>query len=129
MKLKVGDHPYAHVFDKSLADPAAPAAAACHRTQDFWELDGVNDVYMRHHVQPRKKVFLPDEDVVKSCRLSPFRFTSAIPCSDHEREVEQWDTIGIGSNVNKGGSLGESWVGTTYFFPASCKTQKLQWPQ
>ena len=75
-------------------------------------------------MQPRKNLFLPDEDVVKSCHLSPFRFTSAIPCNNHEREVEQWDTIGIGSNVNKGSSLGESWVGTTYFFPASCKGPK-----
>ena len=39
-------------------------------------------------------------------------------------EVEQWDTIGIGSNVNKGGSLNDSWVGTTYFFPTSCKDPK-----
>ena len=124
VKLKVEDHPYAHVFDKSLADPAAPAAAACHRTQDFWELDTVNDVYMRHHVQPRKKLFMPDEEVVKTCHLAPFRFTNAIPCNNNENEVEQWDTIGIGSNVNKGGSLNESWVGTTYFFPTSCKDPK-----
>ena len=56
VKLTVKEHPYAHVFDKTLADPAAPAAAACHRTQDFWELDQVNNVYMRHHVQPRKEI-------------------------------------------------------------------------
>ena len=117
VKLQVGDHPYAHVFDKSLADPAAPAAAACHRTQDFWELDTVNDVYMRHHVQPRKKLFMPDEEVVVSCQLTPFRFTNAIPCNNIEHEVEQWDTMGIGS-------LNESWIGTTYFFPTSCKDPK-----
>ena len=49
---------------------------------------------------------------------------NAIPCSNNENEMEQWDTIGIGSNVNKGGSLNESWVGTTYFFPTSCKDPK-----
>ena len=126
VKLMVGDHPYAHVFDKSLADPAAPAAAACHRTQDFWELDTVNEVYMRHHVQPRKKLFLPDEEVIKTCQLAPFRFTNAIPCHDtnKDHEVEQWDTIGIGSNTTQGSSLNETWIGTTYFFPTSCKDPK-----
>jgi hypothetical protein len=51
-------------------------------SKNFWELDNVNNVYMRHHVQPRKKMSVPDEDMVRSRQLSPFRFTNAIPCKD-----------------------------------------------
>ena len=120
VKLKVDDHPYAHIFDKSLADPAAPAAAACHRTQDFWELDTENNVYIRHHVQPRKRFFVPDEDMVNSCQLSPYRFTVSASINDESNEQEQWDTMGIKQN-EKGNSL---WVGTTYLFPTSCKDPK-----
>jgi len=54
----------------------------------------------------------------------PIILTNAIPCKDGEHEVEQWDTIGIGSIMSKGSSLGEPWVGTTYLFPASCKDPK-----
>ena len=117
VKLTVKDHPYAHVFDKSLADLAAPAAAACHRTQDFWELDQTNNVYVRHHLQPRKKLFVPDEEMVTSCNLFPFRFTNAIPHKGEPDEIEQ----GTGFKSKYGSSFKEPWVGTTYLFPTSCK--------
>ena len=93
-------------------------------SKNFWELDNVNNVYMRHHIQPRKKMFVPDEDMVRSCQLSPFRFTNAIPCKDESNEIEQWDTIGIGSMVRDGISMKEPWVGTTYLFPTSCRDPK-----
>ena len=38
VKLTVHDHPFAHLFDKSLPDPAAKEAAAAERTQDFGKL-------------------------------------------------------------------------------------------
>ena len=120
MKLTVKDHPYAHVFDKSLADPAAPAAAACHRTQDFWELDAENNVYLRHHVHPRKRYFIPYEDMVRTCQLSPFRFTNANPIEAESTEHDQWDILGVQSNEK----MNSLWVGTTYLFPTSCKDPK-----
>jgi len=69
-------------------------------------------------------MFVPDEDMVRSCQLSPFRFTNAIPCKDESNEIEQWDTIGIGSMVRDGISMKEPWVGTTYLFPTSCRDPK-----
>ena len=38
VKLSVRDHLFAHLFDKSLPDPAAKEAAAAERTQDFGRL-------------------------------------------------------------------------------------------
>ena len=39
VKLKKTDHPFTHLFDKSVPDPAAKLAAPAHRTQDCWETD------------------------------------------------------------------------------------------
>ena len=44
VKLSVRDHLFAHLFDKSLPDPAAKEAAAAERTQDFWEVDASLEV-------------------------------------------------------------------------------------
>ena len=54
VKLAVQDHPFAHVFDKSLPDPAAKEAAAAERTQYFWKIDAPKGVYIRHRRQPRQ---------------------------------------------------------------------------
>ena len=51
VKLDKTDHPFAHLFDKSMPDPAKTAAPA-RRTQDYWETDPKLGVYIRHHCQP-----------------------------------------------------------------------------
>ena len=64
LRLSTDDHPFAYLFDKSLPDPAAKSAAAGHRTQEFWEVEPGLGVYIRHHCQPRKGYFVPDEDII-----------------------------------------------------------------
>ena len=56
MKLTVHDHPFAHLFDKSIPDPAAKEAAAAERTQDFWEVDAPKGVYIRLTVNQERDI-------------------------------------------------------------------------
>ena len=58
-------HPFAFAFD------AKKSAAAQHRTQDWWEHDESNQAWIRHHVEPRKRLYqLGDEGVESSCQNS-----------------------------------------------------------
>ena len=65
-------------FDKSLPDPTAKEAAAAERTQDFWEVDASKGDYIRHHCQPRKGYYIPDESTVNGCNLTSVRFTNVM---------------------------------------------------
>ena len=91
VKLTVHDHPFAHLFDKSLPDPAAKEAAAVERTQDFWEVDASKRVYIRHHCQPRKGYFVPDEEIVSACNLTEVRFTDFVQSTSEDDAVSEWD--------------------------------------
>ena len=118
--LSTDDHPFAYLFDKSLPDPAAKTAAAAHRTQDFWEVEPV-----RHHCQPRKGYFVPDEDVIRDCELPSIRFTDVIdgpPGGDVESEWDQFQ--GEIGNFNQGKKRANLWVGTTYLFSRRCPAPK-----
>ena len=118
VKLSHQHHPFAHTFDKSLPDPAAKnAAAAMHRTQDYWEFMPSTEVYARHHVQPRKAYFKPDEEIVQECSLSGRRCTEVLPSSSEGDAIEVWDDVSSSSFTHKSTNL---WVGTTYLFTTSC---------
>ena len=52
VKLPQSAHPLALVFDAKAA-----SAAAQRRTQDWWEHDVVRRAWIRHHIQPRKRLF------------------------------------------------------------------------
>lgn len=72
---------------------------------------------MRHHCQPRKGYFVPDEDVIRDCELSSIRFSDVLdgsPGGDVESEWDQFqDEAG---NFNQGKKRANLWVGTTYLF-------------
>ena len=125
VNLKVEDHPFAHLFDKSLPDPAAKQAAAAHRTQDYWHYNEKNDVYVRHHVQPRKKLFVPQPEVISSCALSPFRCTVIDSSQPGGEANESWDEIKGFREENVMGHPNTLWTGETYLFPTSCRDPKL----
>ena len=93
MKLSVRDHLFAHLFDKSLPDPAAKEAAAAERTQDFWEVDAPKGVYIRHRCQPRKGYNVPDEEIINKCDLSNVRFTDFVQSSLEDDAASEWDTF------------------------------------
>ena len=49
-------HPFAFAFD------AKTSASAMHRTQDWWEHDEQNKAWIRHHIQPRKRLYQPGDE-------------------------------------------------------------------
>ena len=118
VRLSHQHHPFAHTFDKTLPDPAAKkAAAASYRTQDYWEYLPSVDVYARHHVQPRKAYFKPNEEIVQECLLSGRRCTEILPSSSEGDAIEVWDEMTTPSTTHKSTSM---WVGTTYLFTTQC---------
>lgn len=53
IRLPKEAHPFAFAFE------AKTSAAAQHRTQDWWGHDEDNKAWIRHHVQPRKRLYQP----------------------------------------------------------------------
>ena len=118
--LPVEAHPFAHVFDKRIPDPAAKTAAAgIHRTQDFWEHHPDSPVYAMHHVQPRKQMFVPKESLVQDLGLSNVRCTYFEGCAPEGGAEIQWDHI---TDRKRTPSL---WTGVTYLFTKDCGDPKL----
>ena len=125
VRLKPSDHPFAYLFDKSLPDPAAKEAAAASRTQDFWEIDSANGVYIRHHCQPRKGYYVPEDEVIKQCDLTNVRFTDVVQCSSEDAAVSEWDLFRDDTGgIVQGKRRPSLWVGTTYLFTKSCQDPK-----
>ena len=114
-----------HLFDKSLSDPAAKEAAAAQRTQDFWEVDAPKGVYIRHHCQPRKGYYIPEDEIFDGCDLSNIRFTDVAQCSSEDETASEWDTFrDYAGGVAQGKRRPSMWVGVTYLFTKSCKDPK-----
>ena len=64
IRLPSQAHPFAFAFE------AKKSAAAQHRTQDWWEHDETNQAWIRHHVQPRKRLYQPgDEGESLHCQI------------------------------------------------------------
>ena len=62
VKLPRSAHPFAYVFDKK--DAPLAAAAAC-RSEDYWEVDPGLGAVVRHHVYPRKRLYVPTPEDAK----------------------------------------------------------------
>ena len=105
--LGKADHPFAHVFDKSLPDPAAKPATAAAK-EDFTEYYPEEGMVVRHHVQPRKALFKPRAAEAVALDLSPHRLTLMRPLGSEAAPDELWDTRGA---KHKRDHL---WTGATY---------------
>ena len=126
VKLTVHDHPFAYLFDKSLPDPTAKEAAAAERTQDFWEVDAPKGVYIRHHCQPRKGYYVPDEEIVTACNLTDVRFTDFVQSTSEDDAVSEWDKyLDETGGYAQGKRKPALWVGATYLFAKTCKDPKI----
>ena len=55
IRLPSQAHPFAFAFE------AKKSAAAQHRTQDLWEHDETHMAWIRHHIQPRKRLYQPGD--------------------------------------------------------------------
>ena len=122
IKLDKTNHPFAHLFDKSMPDPAAKTAAPARRTQDYWETDPKLGVYIRHHCQPRKSFYAPDNEITKYCKMQPTRCT----VRSSNDEVPEWDIYrNADGEPLPGKRTDNTWVGSTYLFSDSCKDPKM----
>ena len=66
VKLDRGAHPFAYVFDKQKSAAAAKAGGNSEpRTEDYWEADPEHALVVRHHLYPRKRLYVPTEDDIK----------------------------------------------------------------
>ena len=105
--LEKADHPFAHVFDKNIPDPAAkPATAAA--VQDYTEYYPEEGVLVRHHVQPRKALYHLRSEEAKAMNLGKSRLTEVKSLSFPGLVEEVWDEHGQHRKRE------ELWVGSTY---------------
>ena len=109
-------HPFAFAFE------AKKSAAAQHRTKDYWEHDENNMAWIRHHIQPRKRLYQPgDEGGEVTCQNS-----SRITFFDNKVTLK--GCVGITDRNNQGGydvytddwktssnQTNEFWTGKTVF--------------
>ena len=103
-------HPFAHVFDKTLPDPAAKPASVA-RTEDYVEYFPDEDLVVHNHMQPRKSLYKPSEHETKAYKLGCHKMTEINPIKSEE-VIDQWDhTMTRGK---RGG--GDLWTGATYLF-------------
>ena len=61
VKLDRSSHAFAYVFDKKQAAVAAGGDSKPSRTEDYWEIDPEAAVAIKHHVYPRKFLYVPNE--------------------------------------------------------------------
>ena len=110
-RLGTADHPFAHVFDKSIPDPAAKPATAA-PVQDFAEYLDEEGVYIRHHCQPRKALSATSSVEADAMQLDGLRCTEATAVTGSEMPLS-WDS------ASKSSKLDTLWSGQPYFFNSS----------
>ena len=74
LSLGKADHPFAHVFDKSIPDPAAKPASVAAK-EDYTKVHLDEGIIVRHHVQPRKALYKPREAEALAYDLGNHRLT------------------------------------------------------
>ena len=120
VRLTAEHHPFAHVYDHTIQDPANQPAAAAHRSQDHWEHFPEHGVLVHCHVQPRKKFSsLPRE--CGDLKLGPSRCTEYKPCTPEGDASERWDDV----ENNKQTGLPYWWTGFTYFVDENVKQPQI----
>ena len=110
--LRKGDHPFAHVFDKNVPDPAAKPASVAAK-EDYTEVYPEEGVIARHHVQPRKALYQPHEAEASAYELGRHRYTHFTDVGKPDVVHELWD-----DNTNRS-KRGELWTGVTYICSGS----------
>ena len=100
VKLPRSAHPFAYVFDKKTAAPARGDPRPQVR-EDYWEVDTKLGAVVRHHVYPRKRLYVPtNRDIELFPNLSTTRITEVDegPTEEHDTNLvpdlkrEEWWT-------------------------------------
>ena len=107
VKLDRGAHPFAYVFDKQKSVAAAKAGGNSEpRTEDYWEVDPEHALVVRHHLYPRKRLYVPTEDDIKQFpTLGTHRVTEL---DDGTTRQDDYNQVGP-SRINRW------WTGRTAF--------------
>ena len=108
VKLDRSAHPFAYVFDKKESHAAAAAGGDSkpNRTEDYWEIDPDAAIAIRHHVYPRKRLYVPSEDDIKKFpTLGTQRLT----------EMSNGDSFQDDYNVTGPSRKNHWWTGQTMF--------------
>ena len=113
-KLPGSAHPFAYVFDKK---DAPLAAAAARRSEDYWEVDPDLGAVVRHHVYPRKRLYVPTpEDAKDFPTMSSQRLT----------ELDTGQIIQDDINRHTSAKQQDWWTGRTYFPIVESGTDELK---
>ena len=113
-KLPRSAHPFAYVFDKK---DAPLAAAAARRSEDYWEVDPDLGAVVRHHVYPRKRLYVPTPEDAKD-----------FPTMSSQRLTEFNTGQIIQDDINRHASAKQQdwWTGRTYFPIVESGTDELK---
>ena len=105
IKLPREAHPFAYVFDKQESACAGLRAEPT-RTEDYWSVDLDLGAVVRHHLYPRKRLYVPTEDDVHEY---PTMRTQRITQMDNGQTITD--------DFNEGGAAKQKgwWTGKTYF--------------
>ena len=114
-RLGTAGRPFAHVFDKSIPDPAAKPAIAA-PVQDFAEYLEEEGVYVRYHCQPRKALSAISSVEAVAVQLGDLRCAEATAVTGSEMPLS-WDT------ASKPSKLDTLWTDQTYFHSTMDKHQ------
>ena len=77
-----------------------------HLSEDYWEVDPDLGAVVRHHVYPRKRLYVPrPEDVKEFPNMSPHRLT----------ELDTGQIIQDDSNSHAAARQKDWWTGRMYF--------------
>ena len=99
--LPKDEHPFHHVFEPSDKH-ATPA-----RKEDYWDIDPENQLAVRHHHYPRKRLYMPNEDDARMFPgIGPWRYT--VVAKSSKQIVDD-------CNRMRDRCLQEWWDGETYF--------------
>ena len=105
INLPKSEHPFARVFEQKPAAIARGDPVPVRR-EDFWEVDLEANTVVRHHIYPRKKLYVPTEEDVLAF---PLMGTARVTEFDSKEELHIDD-------FNQGGETKfDWWTGRTYF--------------
>ena len=118
VKLDRGAHPFAYVFDKQKSAAAAKAGGNSEpRTEDYWEVDPEHALVVRHHLYPRKRLYVPTEDDIKQFpTLGTHRVTEL---DDGTTRQDDYNQVGP-SRINRW------WTGRTAFSLVSSSEEEVR---
>ena len=127
LKLSVADHPFAHVFDHKIEDPASKPAAAARRTQDYWTHFPERGTFVHHRVQPRRRFEISPAGVEGLFEPGDLRYTEYVPCTEGSVANDAGGSSHVwrDTKIDRQQGLPFWWTGGTYFIDRCVSDPKM----